>query len=297
VSAALEGLRAGSAPDSWGVWFPADPLQTPWNRFLDEIAETGYHWTELGPMGYLPSDPATLERELSSRELGLAGGFTMFDLEQEGAWDAAEAPTEEVCALLKTLGSEYLIVIDDVYTNLYTGVPRYPAQLDDAAWARLIETTKRIMDVAQRYGLRTVFHPHAQTHVELESQIERLLADADGLELCFDVGHHAYCGGEPVSFYRRHAERIPYLHLKSVDMEHRARVERDGTPFAQAVKDGVFVEPSEGAVDFVALRDALVEHGFAGFAIVEQDMYPTEFDRPLPIAQRTRAYLSQLGLA
>jgi inosose dehydratase len=297
VSASLEGLRAGSAPDSWGVWFPDDPLQTPWNRFLDEIAETGYGWTELGPYGYLPSDPATLERELGSRGLGVAAGFTMFDLEQEGAWESAAAPTEQVCELLKKLGSEYLIVIDDVYTNLYTGVPRYPADLGDDAWRRLVDTTKRIMDVAERYGLRTVFHPHAQTHVEFEHQIERLLADADGLALCFDVGHHAYCGGEPVAFYRRHAERIPYLHLKSVDLEHRARVERDGTPFAQAVKDGVFVEPSEGAVDFLALRDALVEHRFSGFAIVEQDMYPTEFDRPLPIARRTRAYLQQLGLA
>jgi inosose dehydratase len=202
-----------------------------------------------------------------------------------------------VCELVRTLGAEYLVVIDDVYTNLVTGVPRYPADLDDDAWGRLVDSTKRIMEMAERYSLRTVFHPHAQTHVEFEPQIERLLADADGLELCFDVGHHAYCGGEPIAFYRRHADRIPYLHLKSVDMEHRARVERDGTPFAQAVKDGVFVEPSAGAVDFPALRDALVEHGFSGFGIVEQDMYPCEFDRPLPIAKRTHAYLAELGLA
>jgi inosose dehydratase len=291
------GLRSGTAPDSWGVWFPADPLQTPWNRCLDEIAEAGFQWTELGPYGYLPSDVAVLERELSTRGLGLAAGFTMFDLEQPGAWEEAAGATETVATLLEALGSEYLIIIDDVYTDLYTGVPRHPADLDDAAWGRLVDTTKRIGEVADRHGLRTVFHPHAQTHVEFEHQIERLLEDTDRLSLCFDVGHHAYCGGEPVSFYRRHHERIPYLHLKSVDLEHRARVARDETPFAQAVKDGVFVEPSEGAVDFVALRDALVESGFSGFAIVEQDMYPTAFDRPLPIAKRTHDYLAQLGLA
>jgi inosose dehydratase len=296
-SSRLGGLRAGSAPDSWGVWFADDPLQTPWQRFLDEIAEAGYAWTELGPYGYLPSDPGALERELSARGLGLTAGFTMFDLEQPGAWEAAAEPTEQVGALLEALGSEYLVIIDDVYTNLTTGVPRYPAELDDDAWRRLVDTTKRIMEVADRHGLRSVFHPHAQTHVEREHQIERLLADVDGLSLCFDVGHHAYCGGEPIAFYKRYAERIPYLHLKSVDLEHRDRVERDGTPFAQAVKDGVFVEPSEGAVDFVALRDALAEHRFSGFAIVEQDMYPTDFDRPLPIAKRTHDYLAQLGLA
>jgi sugar phosphate isomerase/epimerase len=46
-------FRVGSAPDSWGVWFPDDPRQTPWTRFLDEIARAGYEWLELGPYGYL----------------------------------------------------------------------------------------------------------------------------------------------------------------------------------------------------------------------------------------------------
>ena len=47
-------ITIGSAPDSWGIWFPSDPQQTPWHRFMDEIVEAGYEWTELGPYGYLP---------------------------------------------------------------------------------------------------------------------------------------------------------------------------------------------------------------------------------------------------
>ena len=31
-------IRLGSAPDSWGVWFPSDPRQIPWERYLDEVA-------------------------------------------------------------------------------------------------------------------------------------------------------------------------------------------------------------------------------------------------------------------
>ena len=34
-------IRIGSAPDSWGVWFPSDPKQTPWERYLDEVAAAG----------------------------------------------------------------------------------------------------------------------------------------------------------------------------------------------------------------------------------------------------------------
>jgi inosose dehydratase len=59
----------------------------------------------------------------------------------------------------------------------------------------------------------------------------------------------------------------------------------------------VFVEPSLGSIDFEVLRDRMAEVGYTGYAIVEQDMYPAEFDRPLPIAKRTHRYLSGIGLA
>ncbi len=62
-------LIIGTAPDSWGVWFADDPKQTPWERFLDEVAESGYKWIELGPYGYLPNDPTRLAEELKARDL------------------------------------------------------------------------------------------------------------------------------------------------------------------------------------------------------------------------------------
>ena len=34
-------ITIGTAPDAWGVWFPDDPKQTPWPRFLKEVAEAG----------------------------------------------------------------------------------------------------------------------------------------------------------------------------------------------------------------------------------------------------------------
>ena len=47
-------IRVGSAPDSWGVWFPDDPQQVPWQRFLDEVSACGYEWIELGPTATCP---------------------------------------------------------------------------------------------------------------------------------------------------------------------------------------------------------------------------------------------------
>ena len=64
----------------------------------------------------------------------------------------------------------------------------------------------------------------------------------------------------------------------------------------EAVGMDMFCEPSKGAVDFIAFRDLLREIDFEGFGVVEQDMYPAPFDKPLPIAKRTREYLKEIGI-
>lgn len=74
MPSALDRIRVGSAPDSWGVWFPDDPRQVPWERFLDEVTEAGYDWIELGPYGYLPTDPARLTDEVTRRGLKVPAG-------------------------------------------------------------------------------------------------------------------------------------------------------------------------------------------------------------------------------
>ena len=43
----LARLSLGTAPDSWGVWFPHDPTRWGGTQDLDEVAEVGYVYTEL----------------------------------------------------------------------------------------------------------------------------------------------------------------------------------------------------------------------------------------------------------
>jgi inosose dehydratase len=292
-------VRIGSAPDSWGVWFASDPKQTPWERYLDEVAKAGYEWTELGPYGYLPTDPATLRAELDRRGLKVTAAVAMGHLEDPAAWPELERQMLGGGELVAALGGRFLVLIDDVYSDLFTGRPTRPSQLDDEGWKRLIDATHRAADlVTTRLGLQLVYHPHAETHVEYEDQIEAFLEQTDPsrVSLCLDTGHHAYRGGDPVAFFRRHSARIPYLHLKSVDPSKQEWVERERIPFAIAVADDMFCEPYRGAVDFLAFRDALREADYDGWATVEQDMYPAPFDKPLPIARRTRAYLRSIGL-
>ena len=95
---------------------------------------------------------------------------------------------------------------------------------------------------------------------------------------------------------RKHHSRIPYLHLKKVDSEVRAKVAAENIPFVKAVAMNIFVEPSLGAVDFSAFRNALYDINYVGYGIVEQDMFPAPFDKLLPVAKRTRAYLREIGM-
>ena len=293
-------VTVGSAPDSWGVWFPEDPRQTPWDRFLNELVEAGYEWTELGPYGYLPTDLSVLRQELKERGLRVAGTFAMGHLEDPEAWPELEKQVLGAAESVASLGGKFLVLIDDVYTNLFTGEMMRSARLEDEEWKRLIDTTHKIARIAvDRFGLGLVFHPHRETHIQYEEQIEAFLEQTDpGLvSLCLDTGHHAYSGGDPVAFMRRHHQRIPYLHLKSVDDELQKQVEKENIPFATAVGMDVFCEPSRGAVDFLAFRDVLRDINYEGWAIVEQDMYPVKsFEQPLPIAKRTREYLQEIGI-
>jgi inosose dehydratase len=70
----LSRLTLGTAPDSWGVWFPRDDHQVGWKQYLDDVQNAGYVWTELGPQGFLPQEPQQLRDELDQRGLKVCGG-------------------------------------------------------------------------------------------------------------------------------------------------------------------------------------------------------------------------------
>ncbi|MCQ6552970.1 sugar phosphate isomerase/epimerase [Streptomyces sp. C10-9-1] len=297
---ALDRIRVGSAPDSWGVWFPDDPRQVPWRRFLDEVARAGYEWIELGPYGYLPSDPERLAAETSRRGLRVSAG-TVFTALHRGpeVWEGTWEHVARVAALARAVDARHLVVIPSFWRDDRTGRVLEERTLDAAQWRDLARQTERLgREVRERFGLRIVVHPHADTHIDTEENVARFLdaTDPELVSLCLDTGHYAYCGGDSVELIRTYGERIGYLHLKQVDPDVLARVTAEGTPFGPAVAQGVMCEPPAGVP---ALEPVLTAAGALGvdlFAIVEQDMYPCPADRPLPIAERTRAFLRSCGV-
>ncbi|GAA4672377.1 sugar phosphate isomerase/epimerase [Streptomyces chumphonensis] len=292
-------LRIGSAPDSWGVWFPDDERQVPWERFLDEVAEAGYDWIELGPYGYLPTDAARLAEETGRRGLKVSAGTVFTALHRgPGVWDETWAHVSRVAELTRAMGAGHLVVIPAFWRDDRTGEPIEPPHLAPERFRDLTAGTERLARrVREEYGLDVVVHPHADTHIATEEHVTRFLdaTDSSLVNLCLDTGHYAYCGGDSVRLIETYGERIGYLHLKQVDPAVLADVVRDGTPFGPAVRQGVMCEPPRGEPALEPVLAAAGKLDVDLFAIVEQDMYPCPPDRPLPIARRTRHYLRHCG--
>ncbi|MGA5278226.1 TIM barrel protein [Streptomyces cellulosae] len=292
--------RVGSAPDSWGVWFPDDPHQTTWTRFLDELAEAGYGWLELGPYGFLPTDPEVLREELGRRNLRLSGATVGGPLHRREAHAAIRDEMLQVGHLAASQGAQYVVFLPAMYRDLHNGSLLEPDVLDADGRRALVEGAGELARVLyEETGTRFVFHPHAETHVETDEQVATFLADTDPslVGLCLDTGHVAYRHGDTRRLMREYAERIWYVHLKQVDPRVLDKADREQLPFAEAVKLGVMCEPPLGVPSLQEVGEGLAHLSDDTFVIVEQDMYPCTPEHPLPVATRTRRALrdSEIG--
>lgn len=292
-------LIIGTAPDSWGVWFPDDPKQTPWERFLDEVAEAGYKWIELGPYGYLPTDPSRLADELKARDLQVSAGtvFTAFHRGRD-QWEEAWEPARRVAELTAAMGGEHIVVIPAMWRDDVTGEAVENEVLTPEQWDSLFKGHEELgRRLGEQFGLKQQFHSHADSHVQRQADIERLLENTDPelLTLCLDTGHAEYGGASSVDLIRKYPERIGYLHLKQIDPDVLAKVRAENLTWAAANTAGVMAEPPSGLPDLREVIEAVEGLDRPIFGIVEQDMYPVAFDVPLPIAKRTRSYLLSCG--
>lgn len=289
------GIRIGTAPDSWGVWFPDDPKQIPWDRFLDEVVAAGYHWIELGPFGYLPTDPNQLQDELAKRDLQLSAGTVFTGLHKgDDQWKRAWDQALNVAGLVSKLGAEHLVVIPDLWRSDSTAEVLESRTLDDSQWKKLAAGHDKLgKALLEEFGIKQQFHSHADSHIGTYEEVERFLNETDKkyTNLCLDTGHLAYYLGDSVKMINAHPERIGYLHLKQVHQTILADTLKNDLPFGVAVARGVMTEPPGGVPEFAPIIEATAKLDSEIFAIVEQDMYGCDIDFPFPIAKRTREHI------
>jgi inosose dehydratase len=291
-------LKVGIAPDSWGVWFPSDPLQIDPTTCLDEIATAGYEYLETGPFGYFPTDPKRLVEETSRRGITVVAGTRWGVLHKPEVWANTEREFRESAAVLQAVGAHYLVYLPPMFTDEHTGEFTddhilTPVQRD--LYASNANKLGRLLK--EDYDVTMVVHPHGDSHVQTAADIDWFFANTDPkyVSFCLDTGHIVYGQADNVDIITRYPDRIGYVHIKSMDPALVAQAHTEGWSFSKAVKAGVCVSPPAGEPDYKIIIDALAALDREIYVVVEQDMYPCPPTQPLPIAIQTRELLASLG--
>ncbi|MGD1887346.1 MAG: TIM barrel protein [Cohaesibacteraceae bacterium] len=294
-------IRIGNAPCSWGVEFADDPRNPPWRTVLKECAEAGYKGIELGPVGFMPEDPALLREALAEHALTLIGGVVFRPFHDPAAWNDVLDVSVRTCKALKAHGAQHLVLIDSISPRRAPTAGRADAaeQMDQAEWSAYRDRIAQVAKMGtEEYGLTVGIHAHAAGFMDFEPELERLLNEVDEsiLKICFDTGHHSYAGFDPVAFMKRHIGRISYVHFKDIDPVVKADVIAKGTGFYEACGQGIFSILGDGDVDVPAVRQVLLDAGFEGRCTGEQDCDPTLPDTDsLGDARLNRTYLQSIG--
>jgi inosose dehydratase len=293
-------IRIGNAPCSWGVEFADDPRNPSWRKVLSDCAAAGYRGIELGPVGFMPEDPALLVEALAEHDLTLTGGVVFRPFHDPEKWDDVWDGAVRTCKALVAHGARHLVLIDSISPRRAPTAGRAgeAEQMAAAEWAAFAERFRRVARLgAEEHGLTVSIHAHAAGFIDFEPELERLLDDIDEslLKICFDTGHHSYAGFDPVAFMRRHMGRISYVHFKDIDPVVKARAIASRTGFYDACADGIFCNLGNGDVDFQAVRQVLVDAKFDGWCTVEQDCDPAGATSPVDDAAANRNYLSSIG--
>lgn len=292
-------IKIGNAPCSWGVEFADDPRNPHWKTVLDECREAGYTGIELGPVGFMPEDPAELGDALAERDLELIGGVVFRPFHDPDKWDDVLDGSVRTCQALKAHGAKHLVLIDSISERRAptAGRPVEAEQMHAEEWSAYRDRIAHIARMgSEEYGLTTAIHPHAGGFMDFEDETERLLAEIDPaiLQICLDTGHAHYAGFDPVDFMDRHMDRISYMHFKDIHPGVKAQAIANRTDFYEACAQGIFCNLGEGETDFPAVRRKLIDSGFEGWCTVEQDCDPSGDTSPVGDARANRAYLESI---
>ncbi len=292
-------LTVGVCPDQWGVWFPEDEKQIPWERALAEMAEAGFEYMETGPYGYFPTDPKRLRKVMDDNGFTVVAGTGWGILHKAEAWAETERTFRAIAETHAAVGAEYIVHLPPLFRDDKTWEWTDDRVLTPDAWKLYIENANRLGQILKdEYGLKMALHPHGDSHIETPEDIARVFdaTDPTYVNLCLDTGHIVYGGGDPLEIVRTYPDRIAYVHIKAFDVELAEQAHREDWPFGEAVARGASVRPPAGAPDMRELVAALAGLNKDLYVVCEQDLYPCDPQLPLPNAIATREFLADCGL-
>ncbi len=289
--------RVGSAPISWGICeVPGWGAQLPVERVLREMVSLDLTATELGSIGYLPTDPTELRELLTRFGMHLTGGFNALVLHDEARTDDLLDRVRASADLLADAGAEHFVTCavsdaDDWQRPV----------ISEAEWATLFTNVGRVDELCRERGLVQAFHPHVDSLVETAPEIERVLASTT-VGFVLETGHLLIGGMDPLAFAVDHIDRVVLVHLKDVNVELIEPLNRDELTLMEAVQAGIFPPLGRGGAPIAEVISTLETSGYSGRYVIEQDAaltdgLPADGEGPVRDVQSSVAYLQSIAQA
>ncbi|MXZ86010.1 MAG: TIM barrel protein [Acidimicrobiia bacterium] len=271
--------RTATAPISWGVCeMPGWGFQLPVEAVLTEMSSAGFTHTELGSLGYLPTDPGDLRAALDRHKLSLLGGFVPLVLHDPVQTESTLASAAESAALIAGGGGRFFVTCVVSHLDDWRQDP-----LADREWRIVADALAEVGRVASDHGLTQALHAHFGCLVETGEEAERILEISD-TALVLDTAHFLLGGADVLEMTRRYLDRIALVHIKDVDLGIAAQVMAGELSLMEGVQRGLFPPLGQGGLPIAEIVDLLEKTGRDLWYVLEQDAAISE-DDPSAVAR------------
>jgi inosose dehydratase len=268
-------VRIGINPLSWmNDDLPSLGGETPIEVALTEGRAIGYAGFELG--NKFPREPLALKALLAQYDLALVSGWYSGRLAERSIAEEIEAVGPHL-ELLAQNGATVMVYGEVANTIQGSPVPLHqrPRFFTAAQWDAYAERVERFAHHTLLHGVRLAYHHHMGAYVETPADIDALMArTSDAVGLLLDTGHITFAGGDPVALLDKYGRRVCHVHCKDVRPAVMKLARNRDWSFLEAVVNGAFTVPGDGAVDFAAVIDRLKRHGYRGWLVVEAEQDP-----------------------
>jgi inosose dehydratase len=248
----------GKAKFAYTVWQWGVESREQFVQALKDITEAGFEHFESVKMAIdvFGGDPVPFLA--LCRDYGVKPNGFYFHL--NGQWDNDVEDVKRKLPFMAACDIHRM----NVQATAVAGRPATQAELDyDLAVVR------SIAGLAKEYDIVPCLHPHFNTSVMYEHEIDFLLQNTDPALVAFgpDTAHLMAGKCDPVKVIGKYRERVKFIHLKDITAEG---LQAAGMQGGVEVYEN-FRELGEGIVDFPSVFRILDDVGYDGFLTAELD--------------------------